>query len=199
MVAIKYSINLLHCHCNYLLNLFRDEKRVFFCTPQTLYNDLNSGIINNDIANKIVLLIFDEAHRATGSYSYVTLMKELLAIHSNFRVLGLSATPGSDIGKVQSVIENLCISKLEIRFNDDPEIRPYTHLCQQEIIVCPRDNTSIQNMIKNYINMLMKDHLEKLYSNELVYDPDPVSMNIYLLNEAKRLLYLVMCYYYCYY
>jgi Fanconi anemia group M protein len=163
-----------------------EDKRVFFCTPQTLSNDLNSGIITHKVANKIVLLVFDEAHRATGNYAYTTLIKELLDIHSNFRVLGLSATPGSDVRKVQSVITNLLISKLEVRFDDDVEIKPYTHLSQQEIVVCPRHNVSIGNMIKRKINILMEDHLDKLFKYQLVYDSNPDGMNMYLLNEAKR-------------
>ena len=36
-------------------------------TPQTMNNDLENKLITID---KIVLLIFDEAHRTSGNYAY---------------------------------------------------------------------------------------------------------------------------------
>lgn len=44
------------------------EKRVFFCTPQVFENDLESEKVNR---LDVVCVVFDEAHRATGNYSYV--------------------------------------------------------------------------------------------------------------------------------
>ena len=44
------------------------NKRVFFMTPQTLLNDLKQRYAD---PKKIVLLVVDEAHRATGAYAYV--------------------------------------------------------------------------------------------------------------------------------
>ncbi|KAJ1425701.1 hypothetical protein B484DRAFT_397828 [Ochromonadaceae sp. CCMP2298] len=37
-----------------------------------------------------------------------------------FRVVALSATPGSDAKKVQSVLSNLQIAHIELRAEDDP-------------------------------------------------------------------------------
>ncbi len=76
------------------------EKRVFFCTPQTLMNDLTNGRCN---PKSIVCIVIDEAHRATGQYAYTTAIQEISMHSVNFRVLALSATPGSDARKVQAV------------------------------------------------------------------------------------------------
>jgi len=76
------------------------DRRVFFCTPQTLHNDLSAGICN---ARSIVCVVIDEAHRATSNYSYTTVIQELSRASGRFRVLALSATPGSDIRKIQNV------------------------------------------------------------------------------------------------
>ena len=76
------------------------EKRVFFCTPQTLMNDLTNGRCN---PKSIVCIVIDEAHRATGQYAYTTAIQEISMHSANFRVLALSATPGSDARKVQAV------------------------------------------------------------------------------------------------
>lgn len=80
-------------------SLWRD-KRVFFCTPQTLMNDLSNGRCD---ARKIVCVVIDEAHRATGQYAYSTVIQEISSATKTFRVLALSATPGSDSRKVQTV------------------------------------------------------------------------------------------------
>ncbi|OBZ79668.1 hypothetical protein A0H81_00569 [Grifola frondosa] len=70
------------------------EKRVFYMTPQTLLNDLvNERCDPRDI----VLLVFDEAHRATGEYAYVQVVRYMMAKNPHFRVLALSATPGGNV------------------------------------------------------------------------------------------------------
>lgn len=43
-------------------------------TPQTLENDIDSEMID---LSKIVLIIYDEAHRATGNYGYANIGKKL--------------------------------------------------------------------------------------------------------------------------
>jgi len=40
-------------------------------TPQTLDKDFESGLVD---MNRIVLLVIDEAHRATGKYAYCKLI-----------------------------------------------------------------------------------------------------------------------------
>ena len=76
------------------------QRRVFFSTPQTLHNDLSTGVVD---ARSIVCVVVDEAHRATSNYSYTTVIHELSKASNRFRVLALSATPGSDIRKIQNV------------------------------------------------------------------------------------------------
>jgi ERCC4-related helicase len=85
---------------------------VFFMTPQCVQNDLKSGSCPSDA---ISLLVFDEAHRATGAYAYTEVVKEMAGRSESFRVLALTATPGADIKAVQEVVTNLCIAKIEIR------------------------------------------------------------------------------------
>ena len=85
------------------------SKRVFYCTPQVVKNDLASGVLD---ARRVTCLVIDECHRAQGDYAYTVVLKQLLAVHHHFRVLGLSATPGTDIEKVQGVIANLDINAI---------------------------------------------------------------------------------------
>jgi len=67
----------------------------------------------------------DEAHKATGSYAYSQVIRFLMAKNPHFRVLALSATPGSDPEKVQSIIDHLHISRIEIRDEASMDLREY--------------------------------------------------------------------------
>ncbi|VDB84462.1 unnamed protein product [Peniophora sp. CBMAI 1063] len=98
------------------------KKRVFYMTPQTLFNDLKNG---NCDPQEIVLLVIDEAHRATGEYAYATVVRHLMAKNPHFRVLALSATPGGTIEAVQNVIDALHISHIECRHEENLDIARY--------------------------------------------------------------------------
>lgn len=89
------------------------EKRVIFATPQVIENDLENGILP---ATQVKCIVIDEAHRAQGGYAYVGIVRRLHEANRNgFRVLALSATPGSDIQKVQQVMMNLYIGDVMFR------------------------------------------------------------------------------------
>ena len=79
-------------------------RRVFFMTPQTVINDLKTGICD---PKKTVLVVVDEAHKATGGYAYTEVIKFYRRFNNSFRVLALTATPGSTIEAVQAVIDAL--------------------------------------------------------------------------------------------
>lgn len=89
------------------------QKRVFFATPQVIENDLDNNLLP---AKEVRCIVIDEAHRAQGNYAYVNIIKHLHENNKNgFRVLALSATPGSDIQKVQQVMLNLFVSEVMFR------------------------------------------------------------------------------------
>ena len=93
--------------------------KIFIATPQVIENDLIAGRIDT---NEFVLLIADEAHHTTGDHSYAFVAK-------NFRekchILGLTASPGSDIDKIMEICENLGIEHVEVRTEDDDDVKPY--------------------------------------------------------------------------
>jgi len=117
------------------------QGRVFFITPQTLANDLESGTVSPATARKFVLVVVDEAHRATDGYAYTHIVQHFTKCQNKLRVLALSATPGSDLRAVQNVIYNLNIARVEIRSESDLDIAQYTHLKQVELIKCSNVTT----------------------------------------------------------
>lgn len=98
------------------------ESKIIFSTPQGLEND----IITNRIDLKDVsLIIFDEAHRATGDYAYNFVAKQYDRNARYPRILALTASPGSDLEKINEVCQNLFIEDVELRSDTDPDVKPY--------------------------------------------------------------------------
>ncbi|XP_054988335.1 Fanconi anemia group M protein [Sorex araneus] len=126
------------------------RKRVLFLTPQVMVNDLSRGACP---AVEIKCLVIDEAHKALGNYAYCQVVRELVKYTNHFRILALSATPGSDIKAVQQVITNLLIGKIEIRAEDSSDILPYSHERRVEKLIVPlgEELAAIQ---KAYIQIL---------------------------------------------
>nr|XP_042714031.1 Fanconi anemia group M protein isoform X3 [Chrysemys picta bellii] len=97
------------------------NKRVFFLTPQVMVNDLSRGTCP---ATEIKCLVIDEAHKALGNYAYCQVVKELSKYTNQFRILALSATPGSDT----KVLETFAGRLIKIRVlaqRDIPSLTKY--------------------------------------------------------------------------
>ncbi|XP_033044024.1 Fanconi anemia group M protein isoform X5 [Trachypithecus francoisi] len=126
------------------------SKRVLFLTPQVMVNDLSRGACP---AAEIKCLVIDEAHKALGNYAYCQVVRELVKYTNHFRILALSATPGSDIKAVQQVITNLLIGQIELRSEDSPDILAYSYERKVEKLIVPlgEELAAIQ---KTYIQIL---------------------------------------------
>jgi ERCC4-related helicase len=98
------------------------KSRIIVSTPQGLENDIISEKIS---LKEVSLLVFDEAHRAVGDYSYAFIAKQYHRKAEHPRILGLTASPGSDQEKIKEVCKNLFIEEIEIRSYDDPDVQPY--------------------------------------------------------------------------
>ncbi|KAL1952168.1 hypothetical protein VTO73DRAFT_1317 [Trametes versicolor] len=100
------------------------DKRVFYATPQTFLNDL----INHHVdALDIVLIVVDEAHRGTGDYAYAQVVRYMMQHNPHFRIMALTATPGSKPEAVQEIVDALHISHIEIRNESDSDLKKYLH------------------------------------------------------------------------
>ncbi|KAK8205508.1 3'-5' DNA helicase [Zalaria obscura] len=157
------------------------EKRVFFMTPQTIMNDLKTGIAD---PKKIVLLVVDEAHRATGSYAYVEVVKFLRRFNQSFRVLALTATPGSTVESVQQVIDGLDISRVEIRTETSLDIRQYVHMRDTDTITF--DYSDEQELIMDLFGKTLKPLLDKLASQNAYWSRDPMKLTAFGLTQARK-------------
>ncbi|KAF2099412.1 P-loop containing nucleoside triphosphate hydrolase protein, partial [Rhizodiscina lignyota] len=156
-------------------------KRVFFCTPQTLLNDLKLGTCD---PKRIVLFVADEAHRATGAYAYVEVVKFLRRFNESVRVLGLTATPGGDVEGVQKVIDGLKISRVEIRTEQSLDIRSYVHKRKIEKVVF--DNSEEMVMLMDLYSKAVQPVLNVLTGQNAYWQKDPIALTPFGLTKAKQ-------------
>lgn len=114
------------------------QKRVFFATPHVVYNDLLKNTCPGD---QVVCIVVDEAHKATGNYAFVQVIRKIAKKNKHFRVLALTATPGSNLDTVQAVISNLQIANIQIRTEDSMDIQEYSYGKNIQSIIVPLNYT----------------------------------------------------------
>ncbi|KAH8700671.1 P-loop containing nucleoside triphosphate hydrolase protein, partial [Talaromyces proteolyticus] len=156
-------------------------KRIFFMTPQTLINDLKTGIAD---PKRIVLLVVDEAHRATGGYAYVEVVKFLRRFNQSFRVLALTATPGSTVEAVQTVIDGLEIARVEIRTEQSLDIREYVHA--RNVDVQTFTNTEEMHLCMDLLSKALQSSVDQLRSLNAYWGRDPMALTAYGLTKARQ-------------
>jgi len=157
------------------------NRRLFFMTPQTVINDLKTGISD---PKKMVLVVVDEAHKATGAYAYTEVIKFYRRFNKSFRVLALTATPGGTVEGVQAVIDALGIARVELRTEISLDIRPYTHEKRTETHIF--DISEEQDLIMNYFAKALQPVLDKLAAQNAYWSRDPLQLTAFGLTEARK-------------
>jgi len=127
--------------------------KIIIATPQTIKHDILAGRID---LKDFKLVVFDEAHRATGDYAYVSIAKYYSKIKDH-RIFALTASPGSDQDKIKVICENLHIGNIELRNKTHPEVEPFIQplLTKYEFIELPQEFKKI----KHHLELAIKDRL----------------------------------------
>ena len=123
------------------------EAVIIISTPQGLEND----VINQRVKlEEVSLLIFDEAHHATGDYSYVWLAQQYDKLGKYSRILALTASPGSDMESIKEVCQNLKIEKVEVRTEKDPDVSSYVQQIKMrwEEVEFPEALRKVQHLLQ---------------------------------------------------
>tara|TARA_Y100000310_G_C20699883_1_gene828728 strand:- start:3651 stop:5888 length:2238 start_codon:yes stop_codon:yes gene_type:complete len=138
---------------------------IIISTPQGLENDLiNERISFTDVS----LLVFDEAHHATGDYSYVWLAKQYLKFASNTRILALTASPGSELEKIKEVCSNLFIEEIEVRSDTDTDVKPYMQITDNNFVLLdfPVQFKALHSMLNECYKSKLKSIKKLGYCNK---------------------------------
>ncbi len=133
------------------------QSKIIFSTPQGLENDIITCRINLE---EVCLLGIDEAHRAVGNYSYVFVAKQFMKLSKYPRIIALTASPGSDMEQIQEVCKNLFIEDIEVRTDDDPDVKPYVQEIQTEWINV--ELSKVFTDIQNLLLIFLRERFEKL-------------------------------------
>jgi ERCC4-like helicases len=129
-------------------NYLYKQGKIIFVTPQTLQNDLISGRVTFYDASTI---IFDEAHRAVKKYSYTFIAKKFVEQAKDYRIIGLTASPGWNIERIEEVINNLYIKNIEIRTGEESDIKKY-----MTGIEIKRVDVELNNELNNIRDLIIK-------------------------------------------
>ncbi len=156
--------------------------QVVIATPQVIANDVRAGHLDLSLFS---LVVFDEAHRASGDYPYVLLGQELRE-RSQVRVLGLTASPGYDKRKIQEVLGNLGIphTGIIVKTQQDPDVAQYFHTT--EITPVYVDNPPEILRIAQLLRSAYQRQVERLFKGGHLPETERVGRGD-LLNLGIRL------------
>jgi ERCC4-related helicase len=129
-----------------------------FATPETVANDLQTGNLLS--LKDFVLVVFDEAHRAVGDYAYVEVARQYVVQCPNSLILGLTASPGGSIERIDDVNRNLFIKNIEARSEKDIDVQEYVEATRIEriIVKLPPEFVALRNQMR----LLYDEKIEKL-------------------------------------
>ena len=146
--------------------------KILFYTPQTLQNDLITGIGN---LQEVSFIIFDECHRAVGEYAYTFIADQYMKTGTHPLILGMTASPGATQDKINAVMENLFIQNIEIRTEKSPDVIRYVQPIEMrwDRIELPPEFRELKQLIENEYKNILK--VLKRYEFLESYDVSRVS------------------------
>jgi len=135
-------------------DIWKDLK-IAFMTPQVLQNDIISNLYSLE---HVSLIIFDECHRSVGDYAYCFIAKKYVETANNHQILGLTASPGSTEGKINEIKKNLFVDRVEIRTDQDSDVKPYVYKVDKEWIKVklPSEFMEIKKIITDKLRTIYK-------------------------------------------
>ena len=153
---------------------------IIFSTPQCIANDLKKGLYNLE---EVCLLIEDEAHRCIKNYDYNSVAKSYINQSAHPRILGLTASPGSEASKIREICRNLSIEEVELRTRESSDVKQYLkELTFEKIIVnLPEEFEKVRNALAG----LFQEYVEELKGRRLLFGPSSKTALIVL---QKRIM-----------
>ena len=153
---------------------------IIFSTPQCVANDLRKNLYD---LGEVCLLIEDEAHRCIRSYDYNYVAKKYQEQAPHPRILGLTASPGSEVAKIKEICENLDIEEVELRTRDSEDVKQYLQeLIFEKVLV---DLPEEFEKIKKSLTKLLKDYTTELRNRKVLWG---MGSKTELIKLQKRLM-----------
>lgn len=139
---------------------------IIFSTPQCVANDLKKNLYNLE---NVCLLIEDEAHRCIKNYDYNFMAQKYNEQSKHPKILGLTASPGSDKSKIKEICRNLFVEEVELRTRESEDVKSYLQELKFEKIMVdfPSEFEEIRYMLKEIFNR----YVEELKRRRILWGP----------------------------
>jgi ERCC4-related helicase len=160
-----------------------ENSDIIFSTPQCVANDLKNRLYNLE---NVCLLIEDEAHRCIKNYDYTYIAHLYTKQAKHPRIIGLTASPGSDSNRIKEICKNLSIEEVELKTRDSEDVKEYLQELKFEkrIIDFPKEFEEIRNLLKKLFN----SYTEELKNRRVLFEqPSKVK----LIELQKKLMHMI--------
>ncbi|MGV8151921.1 MAG: DEAD/DEAH box helicase [Candidatus Nanoarchaeia archaeon] len=170
----KKNLPELFAHMELFTGKIHSQKRkelwekadIIFSTPQSIGNDIKNELYN---LSNVSLLIEDEAHRCLKNYSYTYVAEAYKNQAENQRILGLTASPGTDKTTIERIAKNLGIEAIEMRTRESEDVKEYLQDLEFQAIKLeyPESFKGISNIIRK----IYERKIEELKKRNLLFKP----------------------------
>jgi Fanconi anemia group M protein len=157
-----------------------EKADIIFSTPQCIGNDLKNNLYN---LKEVSLLIEDECHRCLKNYAYTYVSQQYKEQSENPRILGLTASPGTNKETITKIANNLGIETIELRTRDSKDVKEYLQDLEFDIIKLeyPEEFKEISDLIRK----IYERKVQELKNRKLLFKP---ANKITLLETQSNLM-----------
>ena len=136
--------------------------------------------------NEVCLLIEDEAHKCIKNYDYNYVAQQYKKQANHQRVLGLTASPGSEKSKIKEICKNLSIEEVELRTRESSDVKKYLQELKFERINLdfPLEFEEIRESLKKIFNK----YVAELRSRKLLFG---FASKTELINLQKKISFRI--------
>jgi Fanconi anemia group M protein len=156
---------------------------IIFSTPQCIANDLKNKLYN---LKEVCLLIEDEAHRCIKNYDYNYIAQEYIKQAISSRIVGLTASPGSEKLKIKEICKNLFIEEVELRTRESSDVKEYLQELKFEKILI--DFPSEFEEIRQVLLKIFGEYVEELRTRKILFGSASKTELIALQSKISGLL-----------
>ncbi len=139
---------------------------IIFSTPQCIANDLKNRLYD---LSEVCLLVEDEAHRCVKNYDYTAVAKTYKNQALNQRIIGMTASPGSDSEKIKEICKHLSIEEVELRTRESEDIKKNLQELEFEKVHVSLPPEFLE--IKEVLKKLHNKYADDLRSRNLLFGP----------------------------
>jgi Fanconi anemia group M protein len=122
------------------------------------------------------------------NYSYNFVAQKYISQALNPRIIGLTASPGSDTGKIKQICKNLSIQDVELRSRESPDVAPYLQELEIEKIKVDFPPEMVE--MKHVLGRLFEKYVDELRRRKVLWGPSSktglIALQKKIINTISR-------------